>query len=213
MSCVLARFMKMRSGNSRVAIMANKDTLEMRNAEGAEGSPNVSYAAVVDPPRRSTRSGAAPHAASPVGGGNKAVADDTLGAKPAKPPSPPAPATDAAPAEDGPPPPATKEQLAAKDAEIHDLEQQLANHPASQQLKADKADPPSPPTQYSVATSENNKIKLTHGPKPKADSTTGLTWVGYCIEGCVCATCVAKRAEPSKTEMHNSKRVSKEPSS
>ena len=122
MTCVLARFMEMRSGNSRVAIMANKDTLEMRNAEGAEGSSNVSYAAVVASPRRSTRSRAGPHAASPVGGGNKAVADDTLGAKPAKPPSPPAPATDAAPAEDGMPPPATKEQLAAKDAEIHDLE-------------------------------------------------------------------------------------------
>jgi hypothetical protein len=184
----------------------------MGNTEAADGSPKVSYAAVVDSPRRSTRSRAAPHAASPVGGGNKAVADDTLGAKQARPPSPPAPATDAAPAEDGMPPPATKEQLAAKDAEIHDLEQQLANHPASQQLKADKADPPSPPTQYSVATSENNKIKLTHGPKPKADSTTGLKWVGYCIEGCVCATCVAKRAEPSKTAMLDSKRVSKKPS-
>ena len=110
------------------------------------------------------------------------------------------------------PPPAIQEQLAAKDAEIHVLAQQLADHPANQQLKAGKADPLSPLAQYSVAASENNKIKLTHVPKPKADSTTGFTWVGYCIEGCVCAICVAKRAEPSKTEMHNSKRVSNKPS-
>jgi hypothetical protein len=79
-----------------------------------------------------------------VGGGNEPVADETLAPKQAKPPpSPPAP--DAAPAEDGTPPPAIQEQLAAKDAEIHVLQQLLADHPANQQLKADKAKPPSPP--------------------------------------------------------------------
>ena len=153
--------MQTRKRNASVAIMANTDTMEMRNAEAADGSPKVSYAAVVASPRRSTRSRAAPHAASPVGGGNKAVADDTLGAKQAKPPSPPAPATDAAPAEDGPPPPATKEQLAARDAEIHDLQDQLANHPASQ-LKAKQAKPPSPPA---PAT---NAAPAEDGPPPPA---------------------------------------------
>ena len=195
--------MKTRKRNASVAIMANKDTMEMRNAEAADGSPKVSHPAVVASPRRSTRSRRGPDAAPPVGGGNEGVADETLAAT----------VLDAAPAEDGTPPPALQEELDAKDAEILVLKQRLADHPANQQLKADKADPPSPLAQYSVAASENNKIKLTHGPKPQADSTTGLTWVGFCIEGCVCATCVAKRAEPSKTEMHNSKRVSKKPSS
>ena len=45
--------MKMRSGNSRVAIMANKDTLEKSNAEG---SLKRSYVDVAASPRRSSRS-------------------------------------------------------------------------------------------------------------------------------------------------------------
>ena len=45
--------MKTRKRNASVAITANEDTMEVGNTEGAEGSPNVSYAAVVDPPRRS----------------------------------------------------------------------------------------------------------------------------------------------------------------
>ena len=48
-------------------------------------------------------------------------------------------------------------------------------------------------------------------PKPKADSTTCLHWMGYCVKGCDCDVCVAKRKEPNKTAMHNSKRVPKEP--
>ena len=44
-------------------------------------------------------------------------------------------------------------------------------------------------------------------PKPKTDSTTGLHWVGYCVEGYSYDVCVAKRKEPNKTPMHNSKRV------
>ena len=90
----------------------------MRNAEAAGGSPKVSHAVVVASPRRSTRSRPGPDAASPVGGGNEAVADETLAPKP--PPSSPVP--DAAPAEDGTPPPAIQEQLDAKDAEIHVLQ-------------------------------------------------------------------------------------------
>ena len=77
----------------------------MRNAEAAGGSPKVSHAAVVASPRRSTRSRPGPDAASPVGGGNEPVADETLAP----------PVLDAAPAEDGAPPPAIQEQLGAKD--------------------------------------------------------------------------------------------------
>ena len=258
--------MKMRSGNSRVAIMANSNTMAMRNAEAEGGSPKVAHAAVVASARRSTRSHPGPDAASLVGGGNEPVADETLAAT----------VLDAAPAEDGTPPPALQEQLDAKDAEILVLQQRLADHPANQQTKlpSPRANPPSsrataPPAggtaeeraaadlaerdaevsalfaaqdasstkkagprvsisteaagvpvgaqEYWVATSANEKkkivLKLGPKPKPQADSTTGLGWVGFCIEGCLCATCVAKRAEPSKTEMHNSKRVSKKPSS
>ena len=50
------------------------------------------------------------------------------------------------------------------------------------------------------------------GPKLKADSRTGLHWPGYCVEGCGCDLCVAKREEPSKTAMLNFKRVSNKPS-
>jgi hypothetical protein len=61
-----------------------------------------------------------------------------------------------------------------------------------------------------------NKIVAKHKPKPKdkpkADSTTGLQWPGYCVEGCGCAVCVAKRKEPSKTQPHDVKRVPKRPS-
>ena len=56
------------------------------------------------------------------------------------------------------------------------------------------------------------KHKLKPMDKPKADSATGPTWKGYCQEGCGCAVYVAKRKEPSKTEMLDpSKRVSKRP--
>ena len=49
-------------------------------------------------------------------------------------------------------------------------------------------------------------------PKRKPDSRTGLHWPGYCVEGCVCATCVAERLEPSKTQVHHVKRQSNKPS-
>ena len=258
--------MQTRKRNASVAIMANKNTMEMRNAEAAGGSPKVPSAAVVASTRRSIRSRRGPHAPSPVGGGNEPVADETLAAT----------VLDAAPAEDGAPPPALQEDLDAKDAEILVLKQRLADHPANliKPPSSPRAKPPSPPATappaggtaeeraaaaraereaevsalfaaqdasstkkaeprvsisteaacvpvgaqgYWVATGANEKkkivLKLGPKPKPQADSTTGLKWVGFCIEGCLCATCVAKRAEPSKTEMHNSKRVSKKPSS
>ena len=259
--------MKTRKRNASVAIMANKNTMKMRNAEAANGSPQVPHPAVVASSRRATRSNPGPDAASLVGGGNEQVADKT----------PAATVLDAAPAEGGTTPPADQQQLDAKDAEIRALEQQLEDHPANQKTKppspraqpapsplatappaggtaeepataqraekeaevaalfaAHKAKPansteaagePVDAQKYWVDTSETKSIVIKHGskvalvlkpkpkPKPQADSTTGLKWVGFCIEGCLCATCVAKRAEPSKTEMHNSKRVSKKPSS
>ena len=261
--------MKTRKRNASVAIMANKNTMKMRNAEAANGSPQVPHPAVVASSRRATRSNPGPDAASLVGGGNEPVADETLATT----------VLDAAPAEDGTPPPALQEQLDAKDAEILVLQQRLADHPANQQTKlpSPRANPPSsrataPPAggtaeerataeraerdaqvsalfaahnakpaktaprvtlstkaagvpvdapTYWVDTSETKNIVIKHGPKvalvfkpkPKPKPQADSTWVGYCIEGCVCATCVAKRAEPSKTEMHNSKRVSKKPSS
>ena len=56
---------------------------------------------------------------------------------------------------------------------------------------------------------KNVGVKLA---KPKADSRTSLHLVGYCVEGCGCDVGVAKREEPSKTAMHNLKRVPKKPS-
>ena len=53
-------------------------------------------------------------------------------------------------------------------------------------------------------------VLLKSGPKP--DSRSGLRRPGYCVEGCGRAVCVAKREEPSKTEMLNLKRVSNTPS-
>ena len=260
--------MKTRKRNASVAIMANRNTMKMRNTEAANGSPQVPHPAVVASSRRATRSNPGPDAASLVGGGNEQVADKT----------PAATVLDAAPAEGGTTPPAHQQQLDAKDAEILALQQQLADHPANQQTK-----PPSPRAQpapsplatappaggtaeepataqraekeaevaalfaahkakpansteaadvaaeaaqkYWVDNSDPKSIVIKHGskialvlkaqpkPKPQADSRTGLGWVGFCVEGCGCDVCVAKRAEPSKTEMHNSKRVSKKPSS
>ena len=61
---------------------------------------------------------------------------------------------------------------------------------------------------------KKTNVVVKHVPKPKADSTTGLHWVGYCVEGCGCAICVEKRGEPSKTAMHDCKHahVPKKPS-
>ena len=78
--------MKMRSGNSRVAIIANASTLAKRNAEAADGSPKGSYAAVAASPPRVTRSNSAKGAPSPKSG-NDRVADPVGGPK-APPPVP-----------------------------------------------------------------------------------------------------------------------------
>ena len=139
---------------------------------------------------------------------------DKLKADKAKPPSPPAPAPAAgAIAEEQ-----AVAQLAESDAEVSALFAAQVAKPTKTAprvtMSTEAAGVPVGAPTYWVDTSANKKIVLKHGPKPKpkADSTTGFKWVGYCIEGCVCATCVAKRAEPSKTEMLDSKRVPKKPS-
>ena len=62
------------------------------------------------------------------------------------------------------------------------------------------------------AKKKKNTNVVVNVPKLKPDSRTGLHWLGYCVEGCGCDVCVAKREEPSKTAMLNIKRVSKKPS-
>ena len=149
--------------------------------------------------------------------GNAVVADKAPVAGGAKPPSPPAPAPAAGAI-------AEKQavaQLAERNAEIAALFAAQVAKPMKTAprvtMSTEAADVPVDSPTYWVDTSANKKeetntkILVNHGPKPKSDSTTGFKWVGYCVEGCVCAACVAKRKEPSKTEMHNSKRVSKKP--
>ena len=67
--------MQTRKRNAPVASMAKKDTMKMRNADGAEGAIKRSYADAASP-GRSTRSRAASQAASPVRRGNNDVADE-----------------------------------------------------------------------------------------------------------------------------------------
>jgi len=74
--------MKMRSGNPSVAIVANKSTIELRNAEAAGGSSEVSYAAVLASSPRITRSSRAEIIR--VQGGNTDVAANTLAARGAR---------------------------------------------------------------------------------------------------------------------------------
>ena len=109
MSCVLARFMKMRSGNPGVAIMAISETLleeqERLQRLAAEEARSPSYVTVAASPSRVTRSRAAQNA-SPAGRGNTDVAGNVQNpaAKETKVESPPPDAPPAAPAEGGPPP-------------------------------------------------------------------------------------------------------------
>jgi hypothetical protein len=211
--------MKMRSGNSRVAIIANTSTLAKRNTEAADGSPKGSYAVAASPPRV-TRSNSAKGAPSPKSG-NDRVADPVEESKA----SPPVPAEGASPVrgKDAD----VEALLLAKDKEIVVLREKLANHAADKQgpkitVSTEAANVPPDSKDYWVDASANkekkttSKIVVKHKPKdkdkPKADSTTGLKWKGYCVEGCGCGVCVKKRKEPSKTQPHNVKRVSKKPS-
>ena len=84
------------------------------------------------------------------------------------------------------PPPAIKEQLAAKGAEIHDLEQQLADHPANQQLKADKADV----AESMAGLREDFSKRLDtaeddlHERLDNQDQNMTICWDGVCVPSC-----------------------------
>ena len=215
--------MRMRSGNSRVAIMCNKSTAVMRNAEGAGAPPKRSKrlsAADAASPSRATHPNPAKVTPSPKSG-NARVADPVEESKA----SPPAPAEGSSPV------PAKDELLLAKEKEIAALKEELANHVADKEVpkidmstEAANVAPDSKdywiPASGKKETKKTNTVVVKHKPKgndkdkdkPKADSTTGLQWPGYCVVGCGCSVCVAKRKEPSKTQVHDVKRVSKKPS-
>ena len=110
--------MRSRTRNTGVAIMANSSTMAMRNAEAADGSPEVSYAAVVASPRRSTRSTA--NVSLSQKSGNARVADPVEQSKASPPPSP----------ERARPVPADDEDFAAnlrsKEQEIVALKEEIA---------------------------------------------------------------------------------------
>ena len=213
--------MKTRGRNTPVARIANASTPEQSNAVSPGRSPPGSYAAAAANPRRSSRFQAAtvpPSAKS----GNASVAERKE-SKASPPPSPggasPVPGKDEH---------VDAALLLARDKEIAALKQELANRDVvlkgpqiTVSTEAANVQPDS--KDYWIDASgkkeknTTNKIVVKHKPKPmdkpKADSATGPTWKGYCLEGCGCATCVAKREEPSKTEMLDpSKRVSKRPS-
>ena len=154
--------------------------------------------------------------ASPASSGNRGVADEASG----KSPSPAA-------------------HLAVQDAEIIELRAELAlekartaagvvlskldkaaaaatlKKAAAIMMSTEAAGVPVGSAEYWVDANAKKKKKtnvVVKGPKPKADSRTGLHWPGYCVEGCGCDLCVAKLEEPSKTAMLNLKRVSNKPS-
>jgi hypothetical protein len=157
--------------------------------------------------------------------GNDRVADLAEKSKAAPPPSP----GGARPVHTGRGKGANVEALLlARDKEIAALKQQLVSRDVVLKgpkitVSTEAANVPANSQAYWIDADGNkekepsNKIVVKHKPKPKdkpkADSTTGLKWKGYCVEGCGCAKCVEKREEPSKTEMLDpSKRVSKKPS-
>ena len=162
--------------------------------------------------------------ASPPSSGNHGVADEASG-KLLTPLSPPAPAPPGSIGEE------VVAQLAEKEAEIRALKAQLDESTRQAEVDKHKEEPKKKAVTFMMSTEAadvpvgsatywvdaNAKKKKTTNvvvkmPKPKPDSRTGLHWPGYCVEGCGCDVCVAKREEPSKTAMLNLKRVSKKPS-
>ena len=120
--------------------------------------------------------------------------------------------------------------LTEKDAEIAALKAQVEKPMTKAQVDKHKEEPkkkaaritmsneaagvPEDSKKYWVDVGAKKKkdtnVLVKSGAKP--DSRIGLHWPGYCVEGCGCDVCVAKRKEPSKTAMLNLKRVSKKPS-
>ena len=162
--------------------------------------------------------------ASPASSGNHGVADEAS-EKPTTPPSQPAPTPPGAIGEE------VVAELAQKDAEIRALKAQLDESTGKAQVdkhkekRKKKAATIMMSTEADVvlvgsetywvdanAKKKKNTNVVVKVPKPKPDSRTGLHWPGYCVAGCGCDVCVAKREEPSKTAMHNTKRVSNKPS-
>jgi hypothetical protein len=156
--------------------------------------------------------------------GNDRVADPAEKSKAAPPPSP----GGARPVHTGRGKGADVEALLlARDKEIAALKQELVSRDVVLKgpkitVSTEAANVPPDSKDYWIDASAkkekktSNKIVVKYNDKPKdkpkADSTTGLKWKGYCVEGCGCAVCVEKREEPSKTAMLNMKRVSKKPS-
>ena len=162
--------------------------------------------------------------ASPASSGNHGVADEASGNL-ATPPSPPTPTPPGAIGEE------VVAQLAEKEAEIRALKAQLDESTRQAEVDKHKEEPTKKAATIMMSTEadgvpvgsetywvdvnakkKKNTNVVVKVPKPKPDSRTGLRWPGYCVEGCGCDVCVAKREEPSKTEMLNLKRVSKKPS-
>jgi hypothetical protein len=162
--------------------------------------------------------------ASPPSSGNHGVADEAS-EKPTTPPSQPAPTPPGAIGEE------VVAELAQKDAEIRALKAQLDESTGKAQVDKHKEKRKKKAVTFMMSTeaagvpvgsatywvdAHGNKKKesnvVVKVAKLKPDSRTGLHWPGYCVAGCGCDVCVAKREEPSKTAMHNTKRVSNKPS-
>ena len=173
-----------------------------------------------------------------IQGGNIDVAANAPAATGAKPPSPPAPVPTAAPPEESPTSktPArttekaspgssgnndvTDEAPAAKDVKppsppaLTPAAGAIAEEVLAQLTMSTEADGVSVDSNKYWVDVDAKKKKKTNvvvkpGPKPESKD---IHWPGYCVEGCGCDVCVAKREEPSKTAMLNLKRVSKKPS-
>ena len=220
MSCVLARFNE--DAQRQLKSCSHRQHVDAGQAQYGGGGwvPERLICSRGFSPRV-TRSNSAKGAPSPKSG-NDRVADPVEESKA----SPPVPAEGASPVrgKDAD----VEALLLSKNKEIVVLREKLANHAADKQgpkitVSTDDANVPPESEDYWIDADgkkemrTTNKILVKHKPKPKdkpkADSTTGLKWKGYCLEGCGCAACVAKREDPSKTEMLDpSKRVSKKPS-
>ena len=217
-----AAITRIQRGNTDVAANAPAATDAGAKQPSPPASATGGAPAEVSPTRKTPPRTA--QEASPASSGNHGVADEASG-KPATPPLPPAPT----------PPGAIDEEvvaeLAQKDAEIRALKAQLDESTRKAQVDKHKEEPKKKAVTFMMSTEaadvpvgsatywvdadakkkkESNVVVKV--PKLKPDSRTGLHWPGYCLEGCGCDVCVAKREEPSKTAMLNIKRVSKKPS-